>query len=71
MRSEEASSSLKRKREDAAAEGCERKKLMVEKSGLQCHLSSLNTLLVSAHELVSKGVASKDMHRVERWNWVM
>lgn len=47
----------------------ERKKLVDEKSGLQCCLSSLRALLASAQELISKGVLAKD--KVESGNLLL
>ncbi|KAG0433834.1 hypothetical protein HPB47_019549, partial [Ixodes persulcatus] len=41
----------------------ETKKLTDEKSGLKCRLPSLKALLLSAQELISKGVAVKDMDK--------
>ncbi|CAN8028260.1 unnamed protein product [Ixodes persulcatus] len=61
---EEASRSLKRRHAEASGEVSETKKLTDEKSGLQCRLSSLKALLLSAQELISKGVAVKDLDKV-------
>lgn len=59
---EEASRSLKRRHDEG--EVSETKKLTDEKSGLKCRLPSLKALLLSAQELISKGVAVKDMDKV-------
>ncbi|XP_077488859.1 uncharacterized protein LOC144099438 [Amblyomma americanum] len=66
---EKTATSQKRKHEEEEpTEVCERKKLIDEKSSLQQRLSSLKALLASAQELISKGVADRDMDKVESGN---
>ncbi|KAL1427946.1 hypothetical protein MTO96_017065 [Rhipicephalus appendiculatus] len=65
----ESTAAQKRKREEEEpTESCERKKLINEKSSLQTRLSSLKALLTKAQELISKGLAAKDMDAVESGN---
>ncbi|KAL3186352.1 hypothetical protein MRX96_028070 [Rhipicephalus microplus] len=54
--------------EEELSEHCERKKLINEKSSLQNRLSSLKALLASSQELISEGLAAKDMDKVESGN---
>ncbi|XP_050044186.2 uncharacterized protein [Dermacentor andersoni] len=65
---EEESKSRKRKCDEPLTESSEEKKLKEEKATLQCRLSTLKALLTSAEELISTGVKSKDMDKVETGN---
>lgn len=66
---ENTATSQKRKHEEEElTEHCERKKLINEKSSLQNRLSSLKALLASSQELISEGLAAKDMDKVESGN---
>ncbi|KAL3189936.1 hypothetical protein MRX96_020274 [Rhipicephalus microplus] len=66
---ENAATFQKRKHEEEElSEHCERKKLINEKSSLQNRLSSLKALLASSQELISEGLAAKDMDKVESGN---
>ncbi|KAK8785700.1 hypothetical protein V5799_007935 [Amblyomma americanum] len=64
----EESKSRKRKCDEPLTESSEEKKLKEEKATLQCRLSTLKALLTSAEELISTGVKSKDMDKVETGN---